>query len=277
MLLFFLSCDSSTPKPLADETFQVIFVSDSHVIGPQYTCCSESEGIDNDSIMKTADRLQKVVDQINQMDPAPDLVFMMGDVVHDAYSSEDFSWYAENRNAFTVAVEILNQLNMPFYPAFGNHDYHYRCDESGHSKELSHQLFQSFFGVEPYYSIPHKGWNFIVANSQMGPSWTAGDPRCDTGKGSYGQEQLSWLDQQLQNGDPAIVMGHHMLPVTMREENEGEHTGMESVLANRSETMKGFFVGHTHRWIDFTASYGFPHFVMGATRYDEDNFWLLSL
>jgi predicted MPP superfamily phosphohydrolase len=274
-----LSCVSSPSKttsdpiPDSEESFRIVFLSDSHVIGPQYECCSESEGIDNESIMKTPERLQHVVDEINNMSPAPDLVFMMGDIVHDAYYSDTFDWYSQNPNAFTVAHDILSQLNMPFYPVFGNHDYHYRCNGSGHTKELSHELFQYFWNVQPNYNIEHKGWNFVVSNTQMGVTWDNQSEECDTSFGSFGQDQLLWIQEQIQS-NPTVVMGHHMLPII--KESEDTNLDIEQIFQQYPNTMKGYFVGHTHRWIDFSQSYDFTHIVMGATRYDEDNFWLLE-
>ena len=35
----------------------VVLFADAHLIGPQYVCCTESNDVDNDSIMKTLDRL----------------------------------------------------------------------------------------------------------------------------------------------------------------------------------------------------------------------------
>jgi len=35
-------------------------------------------------------------------------------------------------------------------------------------------------------------------------------------------------------------------------------------------------VGHTHRFLDFGDAYPFPHLVVGATRYDADNFWVVE-
>lgn len=69
--------------PQEPGTFRVAMVADTHVIGPEYVCCSESEGIDNESIMKTPERLAAVVAAINAVEPPPELVFVLGDVVHD--------------------------------------------------------------------------------------------------------------------------------------------------------------------------------------------------
>lgn len=60
-----LSGCSARSAPESDGTFRVAFIADTHVIGPQHTCCSEREGLDNESIMKTEERLVKTRARIN--------------------------------------------------------------------------------------------------------------------------------------------------------------------------------------------------------------------
>ena len=55
------------------ETFRVVFIADTHVIGPQYTCCHESDGVDNASIMKTPRRLKAIRETINGRHLSPTL------------------------------------------------------------------------------------------------------------------------------------------------------------------------------------------------------------
>ena len=280
MFFWWLGCTQEAQDSSFEEetSFRIVLLADSHVIGPNYVCCSESEGIDNSSIMKTPERLRAAVDKINLLDPQPDLVFLMGDVVHDAYVGDDLSWYLSNESAFEVASGILSELSAPFYPVFGNHDYHYRCDGSGHSKQLSHDLFKHYFQAEPYYAVSHKGFRFVVTNSQLGATWDSASEQCDTSLGSYGATQLEWIEEQLDAEEPTFVFAHHMLAVTKSDEEEGgEYPGLRALLEAKSDRLEGLYVGHTHRWIDFTETYGFTHIVMGATRYDDDNFWLLEL
>ena len=210
---------------------------------------------------------------ILMLDPAPEAVFLSGDVVHGAYFADDFDSYIATENAFSVAADLLEPLPMPVYPAFGNHDYHYRCSGDGHSKELSHQLFEHYFGVQPYYAVNFDGWKVIVLNSQLGASWDSSSSECDTGVGSYGGA-VRWLDAELLDGTPSLVLSHHMLSITRKDEprEDPDIADIETVLTRHAETVKGFLYRHTHRWLDFSAAYAFPHIVLGATRYDSDNF-----
>jgi len=283
LVLLFLGCGAPTPQPdPTDPTgpLRVVFIADTHIIGPQYTCCSESEGVDNDSIMRGPDRLAETVAQINAISPPPDRVFLLGDVLHDAYHSHDPQWYATEESAFSVAADLLAGLQVPLHILWGNHDYEVHCGGGDHhySRALSHQLFADFFGAETHGSIDAGGWRFLLLNSQLGPTWDIESPLCDTGMGSFGEEQLAWLDEQLGDGLPSIVMSHHhMLTSIQREENDGNHPDLPSVL-ERHDNVAAHMAGHLHRWYDLEPSGITPvrHLILGATRYDTDNFWLVE-
>jgi len=263
--------------PNAPAVFRAVFMADTHVIGPQYECCSESDGIDNSSIIKTVDRFREVTQQINGMNPPPDFVVILGDVVHDAHHSDDPGWYTENENAFTVASELFEQLDMPVHLVWGNHDYEVRCnpDRKSYDREMTHQVYRNIFDAEPYYALEHKGWKFLFLNSQLGPSWDIEDERCDTGTASFGSEQLAWVDGELQDGMPAMAFSHHNRIFWMNDENtEGANPDLVTVL-DRHDNFVTNFAGHLHRWI-----YGIDgreERVLGGTRYDTDNFWLVEL
>lgn len=285
LLALVAACTGKDGGPLAGDTasdeatFRVVFIADTHVIGPQYECCSESEGLDNDSIMKTPERLAATIARVNAIRPAPDMVFILGDVVHNAAGlSDELDFFLNEDNAYTLTAELLSDFEVPVYPLWGNHDYHVDCDNKGEDERaLIHEVFDRLYGVAPYYAVDHKGWRFILANSQLGPTWTAGDPQCATSKGSFGAEQLAWLDAQLSEGLPTISMAHHYLATVQSDENTGENPDLLTVL-ERHSNLAVAMAGHAHRWIDLEAgdAYPFRHTVLGATRYDDDNFWLLE-
>lgn len=248
-------------------------MADTHIIGPQYECCSESPGIDNVSIVKTEDRLRSVVTRLNAIDPRPSLAFVLGDVVHDAHHETEASWYAENRNAFTVAREVFSELEIPLHLLWGNHDYEVRCNGTSFDKALTHQLFRDFFDADPYYAVDFRGWKFLFLNGQLGPTWDPNDDRCATGNASFGAEQLEWVAGQLDEGAPTVVMSHHMSALWMPDEfPDAENADLETVLA-RYENDQVRFMGHTHRWLEFSSK---NEFVIAATRYDDDNFWIVE-
>ena len=274
-----LACDSSEPPPVDDGRFRAVFIADTHITGPQYVCCSETPGLDNTSIVKTEARLREVVTRVNAMTPRPDLVFLLGDVMHNPYYSTERAYYDSERTAFRDLRDILAELEMPYHIAWGNHDYDIECDEGAYvTHEFSHELFRAFFATEPYHAIDHKGWRFVLANSQLGPTWEPGNPMCDTGLASYGREQLAWIDQQLAGGLPATVMNHYMLEVTKTDEDpDGPDKDLLTVLTRHAaDNLELTLAGHTHRWIDFVDVYAFPHHLVAATRYDADNFWVIE-
>ena len=263
------------PNP---STVRVAFIADTHIIGPQYICCSESAGIDNASIMKTPERLQTTIDIINGVSPPVEHVFVLGDVVHDAHHSSNFEWYTTHENAFSRAAALFSNLNAPVHYLWGNHDYDVRCGGGSdhHSREFTHDIFRHFFGAEPYDSIDISGWRFILLNSQLGPTWDASHEKCDTEMGSFGDEQLAWLDAQLSENHPSIVMTHHhMISSTATDENVGPNKDLSTVLA-RHDNLEVHLAGHLHRWIDInpTESHPVRHIILGSTRYDTDNFWI---
>jgi predicted MPP superfamily phosphohydrolase len=262
-------------SPDSVETFRVVVMSDTHITGPQYVCCTESNDRDNASIVRTEERLNRVVDEINAIRPAPDMVFVLGDVMHNPYYSLDPAYYEQTETAWSITPRILGRLAMPYHLVWGNHDYDVRCDGASHvRRELTHQLMRDHFSVEPYRAIDHKGWRFLVGNSQLGATWDTLDPACATGTGSFGMEQLAWADAQLAEGLPTIFMSHHGQFVIADDEGGDS---LESVLSRHPNAV-AHLAGHAHVWIDFAESaYSFQHFIVGSTRYDADNFWLLEL
>ena len=277
---------SSDPADSADGTgedagpLRVVLMADTHVIGPQYVCCSESDGVDNDSIMRTPERLSQTIARINAIQPRPDHVFVLGDVLHDAFHSDDPQWYDANESAFSVAADRFAELEVPVHFLWGNHDYEVGCGggPGTYSRELAHTLFDRFFQAPPYTSVQAGGWNFALLNSQLGPTWDPDHPKCETRLGSFGEEQLAWLDDLLGEGLPTVVMSHHhRLASLASDENEGANADLTAVL-ERHDNAAVHFAGHLHRWYDLEPAGTSPirHIILGSTRYDDDNFWLVE-
>ena len=274
-----MRADSAGAAPARPGTFRVVFIADTHVIGPQYACCSESPGLDNDSIMKTPERLARVRDQVNALDPAPDLVFVLGDVVHDAHHFRSVAEYRSEETGFSRASELFSDFEMPVHFVWGNHDYELDCsgEGAGHwDRAFTHQIFETLFDSPPTSVVNHKGWRFLLTNSQLGPTWTPGDPQCNPSLASYGADQLAWVDAQLAEGLPTMVMAHYYSAVTAMGESPADaHPDLMTVL-RQHDNMRLFLAGHAHRWIDLRTVPDLPQVVLGATRYDTDNFWLFE-
>lgn len=270
---------SSSPGGGSRDPLRLVLLADSHVIGPQYTCCRENGDLDNESIMRTVELLTRARDQINAIRPRPDLAIVLGDVTHAGYVFPDFESYQTTETAWSRAAAIYAGFEMPVHFVWGNHDYEVDCEGgSGHfDRALSARLFDEFFHQPTYQSVTEKGWRLILANGMLGPTWEVGNPRCETGFASYGEAQLAWIEQQIADGMPTLVLTHHTLLVTELDEAPGtSHPDLLSLVA-RNTNVKHTFSGHTHRWIPLSGYYGFGHTLIAATRYDDDNFTLLEL
>lgn len=270
--------------------FRVAFISDTHVLAPQYVCCSESDGRDNESIIKTADRLRRVVEELNAIDPAPEAVFILGDLMHAPYWSSEATRYQTEDNAFAQAREILAGLRIPYHIVWGNHDYEVECGEQSASvsgtadhlvnveREFSAELFESFFGQPLFQAVEIQGWRFVLGNGMLGSTGDWAHPDGSTSFASYGPEQLAFIDEQLALGQPSFFLTHHGIFVTRsNEQPEDPDRADPATILARHDNVELMMAGHTHRWIDAGEANAFPHIVIAATRYDVDNFWLVEL
>jgi len=269
-LLSLFACSSNgevdlpvTPKPW----FRVALLTDPHITGPDYVCCENSE-LDTESIYLTTDRLIAAQDQINAIDPAPELALIAGDLFHQNYKYPAIEDYLSHETAAGNAASLLDRFVMPAYPAWGNHDY----EVPDYPRELSHQIFAELFHQQPYYAVDHEGWKFLLTNTQLGATWDPLDAMFNTSQGSFGAEQLAWIDAQLDEGMPTVLVFHH--PLIVVEQDETEAGGIFEILDRHRDNLALIIVGHTHRWLDFTEALDLPNILLGATRYDEDNFWI---
>jgi hypothetical protein len=248
------------------ESFRVVVLTDCHVPGA-------IAGDDDESIEAAHSRLVSVRDQILTIDPPPAFVVVLGDMVHNAYVSSELVWYQSNPNAFADVVEIFDSLPMPVYPVFGDSDY----DVPDTLQSFSHQLFGQYFATDPHASLDHLGWRFVFANSQEGLTFVPDTLLYDPSVGSFGATQLSWIGDQLSAGLPTVLFSHFPLfAVATAEANDGPYPDLGTVLAQEGDALSLVLSGHTHQWTDLPANFEAPHIVLGATRYDPDNFLLIE-
>lgn len=66
-----------------DGAVRVALLSDTHLVGPQYALGTESNALDNESVLKTQQRLWEVVGRVRRAAPRPHLALFLGDVVHN--------------------------------------------------------------------------------------------------------------------------------------------------------------------------------------------------
>mmetsp|Transcript_34780 Transcript_34780/g.77337 ORF Transcript_34780/g.77337 Transcript_34780/m.77337 type:complete len:494 (+) Transcript_34780:69-1550(+) len=274
----------------ANQHLRLALISDAHIIGPQYRCCHESNDVDNDSIIKSADRLRSAVQSVNSLSPQPDAVVFVGDILHDGYvdkdgrTQSDYSWYVDPvnlPNAYTIGSEILTQLRAPTQYLWGNHDYKTDCASPDNSvpRNVTARLIDHFFkGAAPYSSTKLGAWRLILLNGMLGETWDPASSWCHTPWSSFGPQQLQWLHTQLAAGEPTLVFVHHPLSVAVRGEAPGMlWPDLITVLMRHQHVVRGVFTGHYHRGLDWGSAYPFPVRTLPSTRFDPDNFFLLEL
>src|SRR5580704_332431 len=185
--------------------FYFAVIADSHIIDSYYKG-PEGSPEDTESIFKTEERLTSARNLINSLQPRMEKIFLVGDYFHN-YPSPDVDFYFQHETRIDKAKAITDGFKMPVHVGFGNHDYW----PQGISRESSHELFRRKLGLQPYYSVEHRGWKFVHLNNFLGDTWKNGDPRFDMKTGSLGEEQLNWFEAELQQHRPTFVFIHYPL------------------------------------------------------------------
>ena len=249
--------------------FRVAVVADTHIIDPFYKG-HEDTPEDTASITHTAERLIAARDSINRLVPAVDRVFNLGDVVHDCPST-DYDFYFKNRTRLDIAREIHAGFHAPVHLALGNHDYSLMSI----SREETHRLFAAKLNTKPYSAVTHKGWKFLLLNNFLGDSWDTSKAAYDQGVGTLGQEQLNWLEAELAQRMPTIVLLHY--PLWLIEPREFADYGLHPLLRKYADSVKLVLAGHWHKWVDFAHTFGPQHYIAASTRYDSNSYMILEI
>jgi 3',5'-cyclic-AMP phosphodiesterase len=248
--------------------FYFAVIADTHIIDEFYKG-PESNPLDTESIFKTTERLVSARSLINSLHPPMERVFLVGDYFHN-YPSADWDFYFKNKTRVDRCHELTGEFKMPVHACFGNHDY----DVPRVSREFSHRLFKEKFGLDPYYSLDYKGWKFIHLNNFIGDTWKPGSATYNKEWGSLGEQQLNWFEAELDQRKPTFVFIH--FPLYRDVETEVADYGIGPLLKKHRDTIQRVVSGHWHKWYDFARTYGPPHYVIGATRYDENAYMLVE-
>lgn len=249
--------------------FRFAVIADTHIIDDFYKG-PESNQLDTESIFQSANRLQSARNLINNLTPAVEKVFLVGDYFHD-YPSTDYDFYFKNKTRIDNAKAITDGFKMPVHVGFGNHDYMVPKV----SREMSHRLFRDKLGVEPYYSVAHRDYKFVHLNNFIGKTWNSDSKEFNKGTGSLGEAQLNWFESELKQQKPTFVFIHY--PLFSVRATEIKDYGMLPLLKKYKDTIQLVVSGHWHRWFDFARTFGAQHYVMGATRYDADAYMIVEV
>lgn len=246
------------------QKFRFAIVADTHVVDEWYEG-PENSPLDTESMQFTNVRYTAARDRIRGLRTPVDFVVHVGDMIHDyPFDSIDYMW--ENRTRLDIAAEISLGFGVPFHMVLGNHDYDFR----NAPRERTREIFAEKLGIQPYSSFDHQGWKFIMLDCYYGPTFNIDASSYTGANGTFGEDQLQWLEAELEQGKPTFIFLHMML--TLIEANEIADFGLQSLLLRYRDQIQYVVAGHTHRWLLFGNEYGPKHMVMGATRYDEDCF-----
>lgn len=249
--------------------FRFAIIADTHIIDDFYKG-PEGNALDTETIFQTTDRLTAARNVINNLNPAVEKVFLVGDYFHD-YPSADYDFYFKNKTRIDNAKVLTDGFKVPVHVGFGNHDY----AVPKVSREMSHRLFKDKLGIEPYYSVAHRGYKFIHLNNFAGETWNEKSAVYNKAVGSLGETQLNWFEAELKQNKPTFVFIHY--PLYNVQAAEIKDYGMLNLLKKYKDTIQMTVSGHWHRWFDFARTFGAQHYVMGSTRYDPDAYMIVEV
>jgi len=194
----------------------------------------------------------------------PEGVFVLGDVTYEIDYTTWEEYEADPADGFDVAQQIFETFPAPVWPLIGNHD----LDVGDLPQDLTHRLFKKHFGTDPYYAVDLGTWKILVLDNFKGPTLDLSSPEYDYDSGSLGAEQTAWMESQLSDGRPAVLMLHFPLFIM---------PGLPEVLARHTDTIRLVISGHSHTWINLSDNYSVPHLVVGGALFDADSFLILQL
>lgn len=277
------------------EVERVALISDTHIAGPEYHVNTESNDLDNDSIVRSQMRMYVAARQIAafvDVHPSPKLLAMVGDVVHNGlHILEEFGvdedglkkLFDMDINGYMIAADIFKSIDLPKIYVWGNHDGLMKCGEPEKSatKDMLKQVYQEYFNASVYSSTDIlDNWKVISLNSMWGKTWDPISADCNGVLSSFGKEQLVWLDRQLNDTNKHVVLLAHFPPGTIFLNEIEEYKGitdLKSVL-EKHDNVKLMLTGHFHKGVSWGSLMGtIPVVTLPSTRYDAENVFALDL
>lgn len=191
--------------------------------------------------------LQKLPQAIEALNRQPlDFVVTLGDLV-------DRHW-----ESFAAILPVYERLHHPHAVVLGNHD----------AQTLTQHLNDAAALSKSYYAFGLQGWRFIVydgndislycnalngddraqAEAMLADLSERQQPQAKPWNGAVGQQQLKWIEQQLQEaqrqGENVVVFGHYPLAP---HNSHNLLNGGELAELFAAYRVKGCFSGHDHR------------------------------
>ena len=185
---------------------------------------------------------KQAVHQINEL--KPDFVVICGDLVNRPHDQ-----------SFADFKEIKSELTMPCYCAAGNHDV-------GNTPTAARlKRYRTWMGKD-YYAFEHKGYTFVIANTQLWKSPLDGESEAHN----------DWVVQTVQaakaKGSPVFIVQHYPLYINNPDEEEEYYNlpvdKRKELLALYGQcNVVAVLAGHTHKTL--INQYGDIQLVTGGT------------
>ncbi len=258
------ACDPSRDETgNDDEIFYVAVISDVHLKD-----ASLDSG--NDEV------LVQTLEILENYEVPLSAILVAGDLIDDLPSDDPAHYETAEGTALQQAQEILGGCSIPVHVSMGNHDYY--LQGSAMENHLTDDypareaLYQEALGMPaPWYAVEINGIRFIALNSMQPDARVEWTPEAC---GSFGEEQLAWLEAQLADGTPTVLFFHHPLATDVFVESgysfiipfevpraEGNYDKYEdtvydgwtdpiyAILEDHADSVMAIFVGHGHAWV----------------------------
>ncbi len=210
--------------------FLFAVVSDTHLM------------LTNDSLTNQAFIL--FAKRFKELEPKAEFVVSTGDNIEDLLCFPDLSCVDPLPVLTNYRQLIEDHFDVPFYAVLGNHDNRYF--DQFLDTETPWASWQFVFGdtsviPDKYYAVEYKGFLLLMLNAtDLAFDHDSND------EATFGPEQLSWLEEQLQRGLPSILFWHHCM--TPPSEGQEEISPIFPVIETYRENVKAVFTGHLHHF-----------------------------
>jgi 3',5'-cyclic AMP phosphodiesterase CpdA len=224
-------------RPQGRRLFSFVVVADTHVNESDHTTRSPFA-----SNLMANQRARHVFGEIAAMEPAPEFVVHLGDMVHPVPNLPGYE------DAAACFRQIAGLVPVPVHLVPGNHDIGEKNLDGVPAEIICDEYVAKYndtFGRD-YYSFGHGNAKFIVVNTLLFNSGLAAEER-----------QKAWLDGEIAGaGKRTFVFTHY--PPYLREPGE---SGMYDTLDEpargwllerlRRDNVEAVFCGHVHNfWYD---------------------------